>query len=292
MVEGKLDSQGVPGAIQRIERAAQRIQSFDPQSLTGPEDPHLKVFDTLIDRCLAETPEAGDLAGSKPFSLWKKASIFALRESAINVFVEWRAEALRFLQALLFAIEDAPESKPPPPTSSSPPAVVAPPVSPPLTVVASRKVFVVHGANREARAETTEFLRRLQLEPIVLMEQPDGGRTIIEKFEQNSDVNFVVVLLTDDDVGGPKDGHQRPRARQNVVMELGYFIGYFRSRARLRPETRRRRGAVRPARHRLHRHGQRRRLEAQARARAQPCRREGRPQPGALGGLSRRTVRP
>ncbi len=40
-----------------------------------------------------------------------------------------------------------------------------------------------------------------------------------------SDVGFAVVLLTPDDVGGPLDGDTQPRARQNVILELGYFVG-------------------------------------------------------------------
>jgi predicted nucleotide-binding protein len=59
---------------------------------------------------------------------------------------------------------------------------------------------------------------------IILHEQPNQGKTLIEKFEAHSDVGFAVVLLTDDDLGGRKGGEQNPRARQNVVLELGYFI--------------------------------------------------------------------
>ena len=69
------------------------------------------------------------------------------------------------------------------------------------------------------------FLRKLGLVPVILHEQPNEGRTIIEKFEAHSDVGFAVVLLTPDDVGGLKNGLQRPRARQNVILELGYFVG-------------------------------------------------------------------
>ena len=71
------------------------------------------------------------------------------------------------------------------------------------------------------------FLEQLELSPIILHEQPNQGRTIIEKFEEYSDVGFAVVLLTPDDVGGPADesSTQRPRARQNVILELGFFLG-------------------------------------------------------------------
>ena len=72
------------------------------------------------------------------------------------------------------------------------------------------------------------FLEKLGLQPIILHEQPNSGRTIIEKFETySSDISFAIVLLTPDDIGGinENDQEQQPRARQNVIMELGYFMG-------------------------------------------------------------------
>lgn len=59
----------------------------------------------------------------------------------------------------------------------------------------------------------------------VLSEQANQDRTIIEKFEAHSDVGFAIVLLTADDVGGVSADTIRPRARQNVILELGYFVG-------------------------------------------------------------------
>ena len=58
-------------------------------------------------------------------------------------------------------------------------------------------------------------------------EQADQSRTIIEKFEENSsEVNFAIILLTADDEGrANKEIDYRARARQNVVFEMGYFIG-------------------------------------------------------------------
>jgi len=51
------------------------------------------------------------------------------------------------------------------------------------------------------------------------------GRHLLTKFIQEAElVTFAVVLMTDDDVGGTKDGKQAPRARQNVILELGYFL--------------------------------------------------------------------
>lgn len=47
----------------------------------------------------------------------------------------------------------------------------------------ARKVFVVHGHDEAALQTVARFLEQLGLEPIILSEQPDAGRTIIEKFE-------------------------------------------------------------------------------------------------------------
>jgi predicted nucleotide-binding protein len=86
------------------------------------------------------------------------------------------------------------------------------------------KVFVVHG-HAGAEHAVAGYLRKIGLQPVVLHEQANEGRTIIEKFEAHSDVGFAIVVVTPDDVGGLKGGPQRPRARQNVVLELGYFVG-------------------------------------------------------------------
>jgi predicted nucleotide-binding protein len=88
------------------------------------------------------------------------------------------------------------------------------------------KVFVVHGHDTHVKTEISAFLGSLGLEPIILHERPNGGRTLITKFqEESSDVKFAVVMMTPDDVGGKKGGTQRPRPRQNVIFELGFFIG-------------------------------------------------------------------
>jgi len=89
----------------------------------------------------------------------------------------------------------------------------------------SNKIFIVHGHDGEARETVARFLERVGFAPIILHEQANKGRTIIEKVEGNSDVGFAVVLLTADDEGCVKGGAPGPRVRQNVLLELGYFIG-------------------------------------------------------------------
>ncbi len=106
----------------------------------------------------------------------------------------------------------------------SPSPATAPAAVPPPT----KKVFLVHGRDAGAKHEVARYLEHLGLEVIILHERPNGGRTLISKFQDESaDIGFAVVLMTADDVGGLSGARKktRPRARQNVVFELGYFIG-------------------------------------------------------------------
>ena len=90
--------------------------------------------------------------------------------------------------------------------------------------------FIVHGRDDHTKLEVKNYVQNtLSLpEPIILHEKPNLGRTIIEKFEDYaSDSNLVFVLLTPDDTGAtaadPNDAKRR--ARQNVIFEMGYFLG-------------------------------------------------------------------
>lgn len=100
-----------------------------------------------------------------------------------------------------------------------------PPMARPLPTV-----FIVHGHDEKTKLETKNYLQnQLHLpEPIILHEQKSGGRTVIEKFERNAiRADFAVVLLTPDDRFTGPDDKEKYRARQNVILELGYFLGTF-----------------------------------------------------------------
>lgn len=88
-----------------------------------------------------------------------------------------------------------------------------------------RKVFVVHGHDGEAQQAVARFMERIGFEAIILHERANQGRTVIEKIEAETGVGFAIVLLTPDDEGRVVGGELQPRARQNVMLELGYFIG-------------------------------------------------------------------
>lgn len=93
----------------------------------------------------------------------------------------------------------------------------------------SNKIFIVHGKDEEMKQVVARTLSDLDFKPVILHEKPNQGRTIMEKLDSESELSyFAVVLLSPDDWAYPKEQKlesAKPRARQNVVFELGYFIG-------------------------------------------------------------------
>ncbi len=136
-----------------------------------------------------------------------------LFQNAVARRLQWLANFKRSLDA-----EDDRQREPEPSRPRKPPAGN------------SKKVFVVHGHNDGLKEAVARLVSQLGLEPIIMQEQPNEGRTLIEKFlDCAKDVAFTVVLLTNDDVGGSKNAPDQlqPRARQNVIFELGFFVGYL-----------------------------------------------------------------
>ena len=90
----------------------------------------------------------------------------------------------------------------------------------------AKRVFIIHGHNDALLERIARFLEKIELDAIILHEQPNEGKTIIEKLESSTNVGFAVALLTADDEGraiGELD--LKPRARQNVVFEAGFLMG-------------------------------------------------------------------
>ncbi len=108
------------------------------------------------------------------------------------------------------------------------------------TIPLKKEVFVSHGKDLKPLNELKEMLVDFGLTPVVLSEQPSGGKTVMEKLEAYSDVGYAFVILTPDDLGGfvelgskwsrPQRLRKflktaRNRPRQNVILEFGYFVG-------------------------------------------------------------------
>lgn len=129
----------------------------------------------------------------------------------------WQSGQERSIALVDTMLEDLELGKPEPVQASEEP-----------TGLRSNRVFVVHGHDGEMKQAVARTIERLGLEAVILHEKPNRGQTIIEKIERYSDVGFAVVVLSPDDTGyANADGIDaaRPRARQNVILELGYFAG-------------------------------------------------------------------
>ena len=99
-------------------------------------------------------------------------------------------------------------------------------ITPPEVLMSPTKVFVVHGHAPGLTSEVARLIEHLGLKPVILAERPNSGATLIEKLLANADVSFAIVLATADDVGASKKATTtQARARQNVVFELGFFVG-------------------------------------------------------------------
>ena len=94
-----------------------------------------------------------------------------------------------------------------------------------------KDIFIVHGHDDSAVNELYVILTELGLRPIVIRNEPNKGMTVLEKFEEAAAMaRYAFILITPDDVGGTnvtngKKQILQPRARQNVIFELGYFMG-------------------------------------------------------------------
>jgi predicted nucleotide-binding protein len=87
-------------------------------------------------------------------------------------------------------------------------------------------VFIVHGREDGIKNEVARWISQIGMNEVVLHEQPNQGRTIISKFsDMAAIVDYAIVIVTPDDIGGLAEAQLAPRARQNVIFEFGFFIG-------------------------------------------------------------------
>ena len=145
---------------------------------------------------------------------------FSLRSTSSNYWRPARDRQIGHLEGLILRIESSGLSQA---KAATTPEITESQTSDPK----NRRVFLVHGHDAGAKESAARFLEKIRLEPVILHEQANEGRTVIEKFEAHVDVGFAIVLLTPDDLGASVEERDQlaPRARQNVILELGYFTG-------------------------------------------------------------------
>ena len=223
----KLTPDQIQRGIQRLQDRITELEGFDVSELNGEGDsPKLTALATSIqdtlERCFGENTSVYyrlSSAANLHFFPGYYSSDYPLRhhyvtgtQENIQQSILMLAEAQRTLREDLADHDHAAI-----PVSSTDLDNVKPALS--------RRVFVVHGHDEGARETVARFLMQLGFEPIILHEQANQGRTVMEKVEAHGQVDFAVVLLTPDDEGCARDGRPEPRARQNVLLELGYFLG-------------------------------------------------------------------
>lgn len=211
--------------VTRLERVIAEIEAFDVAKLTkrwsGEQEALQKTIEgTLVSVFGHDTVEYRRYCGATrldngAITIGFGGGSYDNGNEARRYVAEGKVAAIQVLKSainwLRAEIDDAVESEPV--------SVLAR-----AAVALSRKIFIVHGHDDSARQTVARFIERIGFEAVILSEQANQGRTIIEKIEAHADVGFAVVLLTPDDVGGKTADTLRQRARQNVLLELGYFI--------------------------------------------------------------------
>jgi predicted nucleotide-binding protein len=210
--------------IDRLTRRIGELEAFDPKVVQKRWAPEVKAIETAISETLArvfgeDTPAYHRY--SQATVLDPAPLIMGGAPDPIEEVHRWldegKTRALLLLkQAVRGLEEDLAEAAP---VASMP--TVAPAANP-----HSEEIFVVHGRDDKAKEQVARFIERAGLKAVILHEQPNGGKTIIEKFEKHGGgAGFAVVIATPDDVGGLVGEAQRPRARQNVIGEMFWFAG-------------------------------------------------------------------
>jgi len=88
-------------------------------------------------------------------------------------------------------------------------------------------ILLIHGRDEATKETVSAFIEKLGLRASILHEQPNEGRSIIEKFGEPSNIDFAIILFTPDDIAAPrnKPKERQTRVSQNVIFEFGYFLG-------------------------------------------------------------------
>jgi predicted nucleotide-binding protein len=211
--------------IERLRKRIEEVKQFDPQSVRDQFNiPQITALSAGIDDALtrafgADTIEYGRYKSATkfnngPFNYKYQVPIQEVHES----LSQSKARNLALLEQAVRSLEEQLAEE-----GVGAGSMMMVPTAP----LDLSKIFVVHGHDGAPKAEAARFIEKLGFEAIILHERPNKGRTLITKFrEEAADVGFAIVLMTPDDVGKAEDGSSlNPRARQNVVFELGFFIG-------------------------------------------------------------------
>jgi len=206
-----------------LQRRITDLEKFEPTSIKERWAPETKALETSIGDALSQVfgyyssryrrfqsaanlDHGGLVMWRRPFPLAQGAPWLTEGKADTLALLN---EAVKSLREDLADIENSPTPQPPA-----------------TQTMLSNEIFIVRGHDGSAKVEVARLIEHAGLMAVILHEQPNAGRTIIEKFEHHAGaLGFAVAILTPDDVGGPDKDHLRARARQNVVGELFWFAG-------------------------------------------------------------------
>lgn len=208
----KLDR--VVAILTRMNELAELWDSYEPNRYEAPDE-YLRLHDELIRVCDEEV-ESAVLSQLKEWTSDNPFRPIIFGDHSLEEFGR-SADRERTLHKVRTAVMRVKLGRTGAASSSHRPLQRADPKS----------VFVVHGHEEGLRLEVVALLKSLKLHPVILQEKPNRGQTLIEKLEAHGRTAFAVVLFTGDDAGHKKGfpDQSRPRPRQNVVLEYGYFAG-------------------------------------------------------------------
>ena len=207
-------------AIARLQRALEKIPELKQKQADSPE---FKKWRRNTEVAIIKTfgSDSSHISTFKNIGFSPGAFFFGMPDSAFQkAYVRGLESVAPILESMIEEIEEYWEDGNQTPT----------PIPSEIhenEQINTNEVFIVHGRDEGTKSTVARFLEKLALKPIILAEIPGQGRTIIEKFEQHAQVGFAIILLTPDDVGSPRgdENDLSLRARQNVIFELGFFIG-------------------------------------------------------------------
>ncbi|MBY2925955.1 nucleotide-binding protein [Rhizobium leguminosarum] len=220
-----LNPEQMRSGISRIQKRIADLEAFDLNSIVESHSPAVRALETSIEATLSGVFGHGTIEYNR-YKSSAHLDFYVLilggnSTPASKIRSEVAKNVASSLATLKQAVRDLEEE-----IEHAAPAIAQATVAV-ASVGSSSKVFLVHGRDNESKNEVARFLEKIGLEVIILHERPNLGRHLLTKFQEEAgDVGFAVILITPDDEGGLAGAAVlEPRARQNVIFELGFFIG-------------------------------------------------------------------
>ena len=213
-------------SYEKLKRVCEEVDPLLAKCVTA-ESPEFKAWQVKAENILTKCygMESKELYRFRNIIFYPRYA-YATQSDEVNLCAEGLKEAKAYFEVYLEEIEDDCAEN----VSSDVSGISdeAKFVKGKVNSTRKKKVFIVHGHNDALKQEVARIIEKQGIEAVILSEQANQGKTIIEKIEENADVDAAICLFTGDDYGrakGTEAEEDKLRARQNVVFEAGYFMG-------------------------------------------------------------------